>query len=152
MFVTVFFLGVDSIAASALYAQDNADRAFPFPHTLKPADETVRFGIIAREVTRPGNAEVAVGTHGAAPGDWVSPIIGGIERVDESTCITMVRNRGRRPYSVGYSFVGVEKDGREAFNQTFSAELEPDEETKQRISGCDEELNLAIVLRSADKR
>ena len=103
-------------------------------------------------MTRPGNAEVAVGMLGAAPGDLVSPIIGGIERVDENTCITMVRNRGRRPYSVGYSFVGAEKGGREGFNQSFSAELKPDEETKQGIAGCDEELNLENVLRYVDNR
>jgi hypothetical protein len=116
-----------------------------------PPKEKVKLGVIASQVQIPSNTLIAVDDTavGSAPGEAKNPLIGNIRRIDDKTCVAQVQNKGELAYSIGFSVVGTQPDGRQVLDRGYLASLSPNEAIERRVSGCDSELNIEIVLKKA---
>lgn len=111
--------------------------------------ETVKTGVIATNTRTKDFAAIDVQTSGAAPGDDVSVISGSVLRPKRGQCVGKVINNGNKTYSVGFSVVGVNNEGRKEMERFFSATLKPKASAERLVTSCDDGLNVSVVLKSA---
>lgn len=126
------------------YAEDKpAEKASDKP------EEKVKTGIIASTSTSPGSISIDVDTSGSSPGDDINVISASISRVKKNECVVKLTNGGEKTYSVSYAVEGVNKRGMKTLSKSFSASVAPKATKENSVSGCNEDLNLSVNLKSA---
>ncbi len=111
--------------------------------------EVVKTGVIASNTRTGAFAAIDVVTSGAAPGDEASVISASISRTKRGQCVARVINNGTKTYAVSFAIVGTNKQGAKALNHPYSATVKPKETIERLETRCDDELNLAVLLKSA---
>lgn len=140
--------------ATAALAEDaepppTADPAKAVPAKKEEKPEVIKTGVIASSTKTGAFAAVDVETSGAAPGDEQSVIAASIIRKNRDECVARLINNGGKSYSVSFNVEGVNARGAKTLNKSYSATIAPKATIERQIGRCDEDLNLAVNLRSA---
>jgi hypothetical protein len=148
---TISFSSAIALCTSPAFADDQpvptATNAAPAAQETPP--EKVRTGVIASDTKTGQFAAIDVDTGGDSPGDEVNPITASITRGSDDECTAKVTNNGKNTYSISFAVAGTTRSGSKPLNSTYSATLKPKETVERRVSRCDKDLNLAVVLKSA---
>lgn len=111
--------------------------------------ELVKTGVIASSSTIPDRGAVDVETSGSSPGDETSVVTGSISRTGRTECTAKIINNGEKSYSVSFAVEGTNKRGAKVLSRYFSATVKPKGTVEKVVTGCAEDLNMGVNLKSA---
>lgn len=112
-------------------------------------EDKIKTGVIASTGTTAQSASINVDTSGSSPGDEVSAISGSVSRVKRNECVARVLNNGTKTYAVSFAVEGINKRGLKTLSKSYSATIAPKGVAEKNVSGCNEDLDLYVNLKSA---